>query len=91
MRELKYVIFSDGKEEYAVVFDRALAHRDVAEALQRTIGHRLGWSKTAGPIEPVSAGFINSHNDSRGSESLKLDPRPEDAELLASFKAKAPA
>lgn len=76
----KYVILSDGKREFAVVFDPSLGHKDVARGLQVAV-QPLGWSKVAGPLSAVAAGFVGDTR--RGSESLKLGPRPQDAELIA--------
>lgn len=79
MTDTKYVIFSDGKNEFAVIFDRALGHKDVADGISMEV-HPINWSKTAGPVHPVAAGFVGDAK--RASESLKLGPRPQDADLL---------
>ena len=77
--DTKYVIFTDGKQEFAVIFPRELGHKDVADGIGMEV-HPINWSKTAGPVRPIAAGFVG--DGQRGSESLKMGPRPEDAALI---------
>jgi hypothetical protein len=80
VQERKYVIFEnpDTGREYAVIFDRDIAHKSVADGVMRETA-RAEW----GPkmfLEPVAAGFVGDAK--RGSESLKLGPRPQDHAVL---------
>lgn len=77
--DTKYVIFTDGKQEFAVIFPRELGHKDVADGV-RMLVHPSNWSQTAGPAQPIAAGFVG--DGKRGSLSLKMGPRPEDAALI---------
>jgi hypothetical protein len=85
MSERKYIILQndDTGKEYCIIFDRDLSHSAVAHGIMRDMG-RNDW----GPhmyLTPVSAGFIATPDTvigGRGSESLKLGPRPEDQSLI---------
>lgn len=86
-RERKYVIFADADgNEYPVVFHQDLSHADVNELAGAA--SLSGWSHTKGRVKAVSAGFVG--DSARGSESLQLNPRPQDAALLSSIVETAP-
>ena len=81
MGERKYVILTDTEngKEYAVIFDRDLAHKAVAEGIMSAM-RRTEW----GPrmfLEPVAAGFVG--DAARGSDSLGIGPRPQDQAIIA--------
>ena len=82
---VKYIVVHEPTEEIysAILFPQQLVHRDVASV------HR------AGRRNVVSAGFVQIDYDQGcgnppsvhvygRSESLKLGPRPEDAEVIKS-------
>lgn len=83
----KYVILTDGQNEYPIIFDRRLSHVDVAKGvIQQTRVSK--WSKILLPLDPISAGFVyfpDMQVGDEGSESLDLSPRPQDAALLRSI------
>ncbi len=77
---LKYIIVRDRDEvESAILFPERVIHRDVARI------HR------ASDVRVVSAGFVQiGHMDGESicatfgdSESLRMKPRPEDAEVIS--------
>lgn len=81
MAERKYIILANTEtgREYAVIFDRDLAHKAVAEGIMSGM-RRTEW----GPrmfLEPVAAGFVG--DGARGSDSLGIGPRPQDESILS--------
>lgn len=75
MKPVKYLIIpNDDGTESPIIFDGKLKHKDVAD--------KLG-------IKPVSAGFIiipHGHMFcGEGSESLNVESRPHDKELIQKF------
>jgi len=67
----KYIIVTDGGLEFAIIFDKILAHKNIS----------------AGRTQVVSAGFCSLDSDGvwhtyGKSESLSLDSRPQDAKIL---------
>lgn len=86
----KYIILSDGRHEYPVIFSNLLIHKEVAEGCRRGCGRRSEW------LEVVGAGFFYLMPDDRAtlgcsveafgeSESLGIKSRPEDSKLLTSL------
>lgn len=74
----------DGMTEL-FVFPRTINHDHMEEVLQRLRvqgNHPLDWRRE--PREIVSAGFIDQNNTCYGrSETLDLESKPEDTEILA--------
>lgn len=84
-KQMKYIVLRAGEQEFAVIFDKGLAHINVADGIRRESASSK-WSKVLAPLEPVSAGFIYMPeaevDPSTGSESLGLKPRPQDQGLI---------
>lgn len=82
MPKSKYIILADSAgREYLITFDEALGHKDIAEAVGAI--NLSGWSHVNGAVRTVAAGFIeNGVVTAQGSESLKLNPRPQDQALI---------
>lgn len=80
---MKYITTKDeeGKEEI-FVFPRSIHHDAMAEMLDRIKNQTHGnWHRVY--REPISAGFVDSsYNCCGGSETLGLNSRPEDTDLL---------
>lgn len=79
MSELwKYIVLSDGHNEYPVIFHKSLSHKDMAQGgLSAGVS---GLSKVMGQCKPVSGGFIAMPelrvDESSRSESLGVKARP---------------
>jgi hypothetical protein len=84
-QQMKYIVLRAGEQEFAVIFDKGLAHINVADGIRRESAHSQ-WSKVLLPLEPVAAGFVYMPeaevDPHTGSESLKLKPRPQDQALI---------
>jgi hypothetical protein len=81
---LKYVVYRQGSDEGAVVFNEHLVHSCVAEGLN---AHNFSDMSNYGNIKVVSAGFCG-RDEKEGwkvwgnSESLGLESRPIDARII---------
>ena len=74
---LKYIVISDGKAEYMVVFPHNFAHKYMTEAVKAIKeGLPSQWRRPYIGFETVAAGFITSDGICEGeSESLGLKSR----------------
>lgn len=83
MREMKYIVtrnLGNGKEEI-FIFPKSVNHDCMAEVLTHIKNQSWDrWDRE--PRFPVSAGFTDGNTCYGRSESLDLDSRPQDKELL---------
>ena len=93
---LKYVMFvrtekkRDGtvkKQHLPVIFADAIMHSDMADRMREQGFHEGYIDRSDVEILPVSAGFIGlpALNCFGRSESLELDSRPQDTEIIAQW------
>lgn len=82
MNEMKYVVvFSEEQGEQLFVFPKNINHDSFAEVLSYIkVGDFRNWERFF--REPIAAGFTDGVNCYGRSESLDLDSRPQDTELL---------
>lgn len=83
MREMKYIVtrnLENDKEEI-FIFPKSVNHDCMAEVLEMIKNQSWGnWERE--PRFPISAGFTDGKTCYGRSESLNLDSRPQDTELL---------
>lgn len=81
---LKYVVYDQGGEEKAIVFNERLVHACMAKGLS---AHNYSDMNNYGDINVVSAGFCG-RDEKEGwkvwgrSESLRLESHPADARII---------
>lgn len=84
MIEFKYVVVSvrSGRfTEQMFIFPKTVNHDEFAETLRRMkSGDHRNWTRPYG--EPISAGFTNLTSCYGRSETLNIDSRQADTELL---------
>ena len=78
----KYICMTDDDKEVIITFPNSIDHDCMAEACSGIKNQTWGnWYRVF--RSPVSAGFIDRNGKCYGrSETLNLDSRPEDTELL---------
>ena len=82
MREMKYVVVEDESgAEQLIVFPKVFDHDAFAEVLSHIRVGGRNWRREF--RKPVSAGFTDGQRCYGRSETLGLDCRPVDTELLA--------
>lgn len=82
MREMKYIVThsEEGKEEI-FIFQKSINHDCMMESIEGIRNHSWGnWERVF--RQPISAGFTDGKTCYGRSESLNLDSRPQDTELL---------
>ena len=84
---MKYIVFSDGLDEFIVTFPKMFNHDFFAEAVVTVkIGEHRNWRRLYGVVDymPIAAGFVYPDGTCYGrSETLNLDSRGEqDTALL---------
>lgn len=81
MREMKYVVVKDKSEnEKIFIFSKQIDHDSFAEVLSYIKTGGRNWSREY--MEPVSAGFTDGVTCYGRSETLSLDSRENDSEML---------
>jgi hypothetical protein len=81
MAEMKYVVVESEAGEQLFTFPKNISHSAFAETLNH-IRHENGRAWRRVHKEPISAGFVQGGHCYGESETLKLQSRPEDTELL---------
>lgn len=89
MEELKYVMFDLEGLEFPILFPKFVNHNRTEEGMVHSI--RRSFSDkglTGGDAEVVSAGFWDGRNAHGMSESLKMNSRPQDTDIITKFLGK---
>ncbi len=85
---MKYIVTTqENGEEEIFIFPKSINHDCMAEAIQGIRNQSFGnWRRVS--REPVSAGFIENGKCFGQSETLRLDSRDEDINLLQQIEIK---
>lgn len=82
MSDYKYIILSDGEREYPIIFAGEIIHKEMAFHISHALARRREHAIMTGP---VAAGFVYLGDvkiDTKGSESLGIEPRIGDADVI---------
>lgn len=82
---MKYIVTKNEEgEEEIFLFPRSINHDCMAEVLGRIKDQTTGnWTRIF--RNPVSAGFVENGRCHGRSETLKLEARPEDSDILNAY------
>lgn len=79
---MKYIVISDGKHEYPIIFPQPLVHKQVAQAIEDAFYRNEG---VGDDLTVISAGFCDGFDNLRcdsESESLNVKSRGQTDQLL---------